>query len=268
MRQRHYRVCIAGIFAVLAILLSACQTPPNVAQMQSKNQALERELAQAKSEISVLKVQEQSLQKDIDELNRVAAVLGTEKNSRVAESSKLRSQVRQFVQQHIDDLKAFMVEGNLLDYVGSALIDRSDQHQVATLENIQPLLLVDFANAMPAAGVLTGVGGVATAPTDVFVKVLRKIDQQWLVVWTSQSLEFLQPGFNRVSFPVNVGVEKGDVVAYYFPRSPTISFDSGTGQTLYRRNDVAIGGHLKLNTLDGAKQQRAYSLGVYGLLRE
>lgn len=263
-----YLITRSTLLPLLIILLSGCQAPASVTQMEAENKALERELAEAKNEISVLKIQGQELQSNVDELNRVATVLGTEKTSRVAESSKLRRQVRQFVQQHIDDLKAFMVEGNLLDYVGSALIERVQEHAVASAETPAPLLLVDFANPIPAAGVLTGVGGVATAPTDLTVKVLRKIDQQWLVVWTSHSLSFPVSGFNRESFPVNVGVEKGDVVAYYFPQSASISFDSGTGQTLYRRDDISIGGLLKLNSLDGRAQQRAYSLGVYGLLRD
>jgi hypothetical protein len=268
MAIQRYRIISTALFSLFIVSMAGCQAPASVTQMQAENKALERELNDAKNEISVLKIQEKELQASIDELNRVAAVLGTEKTSRVAESSQLRRQVRQFVQQHIDDLKAFMVEGNLLDYVGSELIERTQEHVVGSTESAEPLLLVDFANPIPAAGVLTGVGGIATAPADLTVKVLRKIDQQWLVVWTSHSLTFSNSGYNRESFPVNVGVEKGDLVAYYFPQSASISFDSGTGQTLYRRDDISIGGLLKLNSLDGRAQQRAYSLGVYGLLRD
>lgn len=268
MPNKRYAIVKLPIFLLAFVWLSGCQAPASVTQMQAENASLERELAAAKDEITALKAHEKDLQSRVEELDRVAAVLDTEKTSRVAESSKLRRQIRQFVQRHIDALKAFMVEGNLLDYVGSALIERAHEHTPVNSEALEPLLLVDFANPIPAAGVLTGVGGIATAATDIEVKVLRKIDQQWLVVWSSQPLSFALSGFNRESFRVNVGVEKGDLVAYYFPRSASISFDTGTGQTLFRRDDISIGGLLNVNSLDGQSQQRAYSLGVYGLLRD
>lgn len=258
-----------GFLLSIALLsISACQAPANVQQMQAQNQQLQEQLASANQQISSLQSQQQQLQADHQELNRVAAVLGTEKNSRVAESSELRAQVRKFVQTHIDALKAFLVEGNLLDYVGSALIERAEQNTPATLEKTQPLLLVDYANPIPKSGTLTGVGAIATTPTDLTVKVMRRVEDQWVVIWSSRRLELSNPGFNRTSFMVNVGVEKGDVVAYYFPLAATVSFDSGTGATLYRSEDINIGGILKRSSLKGAKQRRAYSIGVYGLLND
>lgn len=63
-----------------------------------------------------------------------------------------------------------------------------------------------------------------------------------------------------------VGVEQGDLLAYYLPSGQLISFDRGTGQSLYRRADVTIGEQLKSNMLQGEAELRAYSIGVYGLL--
>lgn len=259
------KISLISIIAV-SVLLAACQQPANIKQMQMENDRLAQQLAETQSEVVALKNNEQLLQSDIDELNRVAAVLGTEKSSRAAESSELRGQVRKFVQQHIDALKKFLQEGNLLDYVGSELVVRANTNAVASIEKPAPQLLVDFANPVPKAGTLTGVAGVATAPTDIFVKVLRQVDQSWVVIWSSPQLEFTKTGLNRANFPVGVGVEKGDIIAYYFPVAATISFDMGTGDVRASDEGIKIGGLLKESKLAGKNKRYSYSLGVFGLL--
>src|SRR5690606_29151786 len=104
------------------------------------------------------------------------SVLATEKTSRVEESSTLRGQVRKFVQDNVDAFKNFMVQGNLLDYVGSELVARAKQDN-------QPAFLVDFANPMPSSGVLTGVGGHFTQAGSLVVKVLHPVGGQHVVIW-------------------------------------------------------------------------------------
>src|SRR5690606_26853384 len=106
----------------------------------------------ANAEIRRLKQVESGLRDKIGTLEHTTSVLATEKTSRVEESSTLRGQVRKFVQDNVDAFKNFMVQGNLLDYVGSELVARAKQDN-------QPAFLVDFANPMPSSGVLTGVGG-------------------------------------------------------------------------------------------------------------
>lgn len=251
---------IKPLFIVsLAIVLAACQATPQVSELQNQNASLEKELAGAKQRIAQLQKQENALQGQVQELEQLASVLTNEKTSRVQESSELRAQVRRFVQQQIDDLKAFLVKGELLDYVGSALVERSQTED-------KPLTLVDLAHPMPRAGSLTGVTGEFTAPTDVQLKVMRPVEDGFVVIWESSLLAVPAAGVTTVPLPVSVGVEPGDVVAYVFPEAPAVSFDRGTGDTRYTTKDLALGDMIRASSLSGEKQKRAYSLGVYAIL--
>lgn len=251
---------MTNIFSLIiaSIFLASCASQ-DVQVLQEKNQSLEQQLSAANNDIRQLKQTESQLRDTIGELRQTANVLTTEKTSRVEESSSLRSQVRKFVQTNIDNLKTFMVQGNILDYVGSELVPR------AKLDK-SPIFIVDFANAMPSAGVLTGVGGNFTKSGSLTVKVLHPVEGQHVVTWESKSLEVSGTGRQQVQFPVSVGVEKGDVIGYYFADAPNVGYDISTGDTLYANADVALGSTVSKALMSGASERRAYSLGVYGLL--
>ena len=108
------------------------------------------------------------MQQELAELERVMAVLDGEKASRVKASSELRGQVRTFIQQQIDAYKAFLVTGQLMDYVGAELLTR-------TTQDPEPILMVDFENEVPAAGSLTGVMADFNQSGSLAVRVLRPI---------------------------------------------------------------------------------------------
>lgn len=248
---------------LLCGLLAACQAPQNDQQLQQQNQQLATELESARTDIRRLESSEASLQAEVQELTRVMGVLGTEKSSRIQESSQLRGLMREFVQDQIDLLKEFLVKGDLLDYVGGELVDRTANGAKPE----QNLVLVDLANAMPAEGVLTGVGGYFTMPGSFRVKVMRPVEDNLFVVWESKPLSVAAAGKTRINFPVNVGVEKGDLLAFYFPHQVIAALDTGTGDTRTYDGDVALGKSLATRSLANGKQKRAYSLGVYGLLK-
>jgi predicted component of type VI protein secretion system len=239
------------------LLLSACASQPGVKQNQV--QQMKADLDAAKNTIAQLRVSEAELKKELAEKNRVIGVLGTEKTSRVQESSELRGQVRRFVQNQIDAHKNFMVQGGLLDYLGGELVERANVEQ-------KPLQIVDLANAIPRAGTLTGVGAHFVKPGYFSVKVLRKVENNLVVIWDSKPLLITQEGINRVNFPVSVGVEKGDVIGYYFGEGVAVSFDEGTGDTRFQTSELGLGATTSANNLQGEKKRRAYSVGVYGLL--
>lgn len=241
------------------VLLAACQTQPNIQQMEEKNDALQAELEKANRNIEVLQTREGQLQAEVAELNRIMDVLDTEKTVRVQESSELRGQVRRFVQQHIDALKEFLVKSDLLDYVGGELVQRSH------VDN-ESVLVVDMANPIPADGTLTGVSAHFINPGHFTVQVLRPVDEQLVVIWQSESLQAPKTGVTRVNFPVSVGVEQGDYVGYYFSAAGLVSYDRGTGDARYQDKPVALGELVKTSRLKGEDQKRAYSVGVYGLL--
>ena len=242
-----------------AIALGACGTPANVKQIQDQNATLQGKLSAAEKNIVALKNEQSRLQQDIAEYKRVIGVLGTEKNSRVSESTSLRGQVRGLVQSQIDGLKDFLVEGNLLDYVGGELVARSQVDE-------KPVAVVDLANPVPKAGVLTGVGAFWQQAGTLSVQVLRPIEKELVVIWSSKDWRVDSAGYQRHNFSVNVGVEKGDVIAYSLSTPQSISFDIGTGDTRYLSDDLSIGDGFRASGLKGAKERRAYSLGVFALL--
>jgi hypothetical protein len=247
--------------AVLVMLLglAACQTSPQTQELLGRNQDLEQRLTQARSEIASLTADNNNLQANVQELNRVIAVLDTEKTSRVEESSEVRSQVRGFVQTQIDAFKEFLILGDLMDYIGSELINRN------WVEN-EPLLLVDLGNQVPRNGSLIGVAAHLNAATPFMVKILRPIEDEFVVIWESQMITAEKAGVVRKPFAVSVGIEQGDYLAYYFPQTTGVSFDEGTGSTFYISRDVKLGESIRRTSLKGADKKRSYSIGVYGLL--
>ena len=257
--MRNFRISRGVLLAVSALAIAGCQVPANVKELNDRNQALQGQLGRANDQINKLKAQERLMQKDIAELNRVISVLEAEKGSRVRESSQLRGQVRKFTQQQIDDLKEFLVREDLLDYVGGELVER------AKIE-ASPLLIVDLAHPIPKLGTLTGVGAYFAKPAAFKVKVLRQVEDKLVVIWESKLISPKQPGLNRINFPVTVGVEKGDVMGYYFPKQVGVTFDTGTGGTRYLKDDLRLGGSIKRSSLLGEDKKRAYSIGVFALL--
>lgn len=242
----------------MVALLSSCASQ-DMQTLQKEKVNLQSQLDSANTEIRRLKQVESGLRDKIGSLEHTTSVLATEKTSRVVESSSLRGQVRKFVQNNIDAFKQFMVQGNLLDYVGSELVARAKQDK-------RPALLVDFANPMPSSGVLTGVGGHFTQAGSLVVKVLHPVGGQHVVVWESKTLDVEGLGKQQLQFPISVGVEKGDIIAYYFATGPNVAYDFSTGETLFQTADVGLGGTVSKTFLSGADERRAYSLGVYGLL--
>lgn len=248
----------------LAMCISAsvvgCQSPANVKELEAKNNGLQSQLSKAQQEISGLRNDKKQLQGEITELRRVMGVLDTEKSSRVQESLTLRTEVRQFVQAQVDGLKAFMVASDLLDYVGGELVQRSHAHE-------GPAVLVDLGNKVPRAGSLSGVAGYFTGPTQLKVYVLRPVDDRFVVIWGSSALTVTGAGEQRVEFGVNVGIEQGDVLAYDFGGNTNVTFDKGTGSVLVSGKPLRLGSAISPSSLKLAKEKRAYSLGVFAILK-
>ncbi len=252
------KLCLLATPCIL--ILSACQTPPGIQELESRNQSLQTQLDLAQGKIRTLESEQQQLKNALNESNRILQIIGKEKSSRFTEATQLRSQVRHFAQTQIDVYKSFLVNNNLLDYVGGELVRRKQYDN-------RPLMLVDLKNEIPRPGVLTGIGAYFIKPTEMTVKILRKIEDKLVVVWESRKLKIDKAGLVKTRFHVSVGVEKGDVLAYYFPRPATVAFDKGTGDTRYTNRDLHPGSSISPSSLEGEEQQRAYSLGVYGLLK-
>lgn len=245
---------------LLLIGLTGCVSQPNLEQLRAENERLEQQLDQASGQISDLRVREQGLREDLSERERVIEVLETEKSSRTEVASHLRSSIRAFVQDQIDSYQDFLLQADLLDYVGGELVERANRSEE------ESRTLVDLANPMPSSGTLTGMSAHFLDSGRLVVKVLRPIEDELVVIWESMEIEVAQTGVQRFSFPVSVGVEAGDVVAYRFSGPVSVSYDRGTGDTRYQRENLPLGSTVKKKDLAGADEHRAYSIGVFGLL--
>jgi len=255
-----FRILFLLILTPSLLILSGCQTPMSTQELENRNQSLRQQLDTAQNKVQTLESEQTKLQSSLDESNRVLEIIGKEKSSRFTQSTLLRSQVRHFAQTQIDVYKSFLVNNNLLDYVGGELVKRKQYDN-------RPIMLVDLKNTIPHPGVLTGIGAYYAKPTEMSVKVLRKIEDKLVVVWESRKLKISKTGLVKTRFKVSVGVEKGDVLGYYFPKAATVAFDKGTGDTRYLNKNLRPGSNISPSSLDGEDQQRAYSLGVYGLLK-
>jgi len=247
-------------FILGMILLVGCMADSNVKELQDTNAQLERELMAASDEISDLRVQEERLRSNISELERLIGILETEKSSRVQESSQLRQLVRGFIRDQIDDYRSFLLRGDLLDYVGSELVQRAHQSEE------EALFLLDLSNPMPRSGTLTGFAGYFYQQGQVSLRVLRPLDDELVVIWTGPEMTVSEPGRVRMSLPVSVGVEAGDIVGYHFSGPVAVSHDRGTGEVVRLREDLALGAVIKRKNLPNQSESRAYSIGALGLL--
>ena len=250
---------MAALLLGSSIFLVGCQTPQNIQQLQDEKSALQQQLDQTNQQVVQLESEKSALQGDVAELQRVLGVLGQEKTSRITESTNLRGQVRQFVQIQMDSLRDFLLAGDLLDYIGGETVARSNVDE-------EPLLVVDILNKVPRNGNLTGLTGYFQKAGNLSVKVIRPIGDNLVVVWSSQMMDVLEQGEQRLKFPVAVGVEKGDYVGYYFAQPGLVSFDTGTGGSRYLSDDKLVGSIIRKTSLVGKKEKRAYSIGVFGLL--
>lgn len=244
---------------ILSIFLfSGCETSSNV-QNKQQTVGLEQQLSNANNKIRKLKQEKYALAETLSNLRHTTKVLKTEKTSRVEESSNLRGQVRTFILHNIDSLKGFMAQGDLLDYTGGAQVPRSNTDTTS-------LFLVDFLNKMTSEGLLTGVGGVFYQPGIFYVKILRPIGGQYIVIWESKPIKVTTTGKQFLQFPVSVNVERNDIIGYYFPQTVNVGYDISTGDTRYNTSDIPLGGSVSKIGLTGGAEKRAYSLGVYGLM--
>ena len=242
------------------VFIVGCMAESNVKELQDANAQLERELMTASDEISDLRVQQERLRSNISELERLIGILETEKSSRVQESSQLRQLVRGFIRDQIDDYRSFLLRGDLLDYVGSEMVQRAHQSEE------EMLFLLDLSNPMPRAGTLTGFAGYFYQQGRVGLRVLRPLDDELVVIWTGPEMTIPEPGRMRMNLPASVGVEAGDIVGYYFSGPVAVSHDRGTGEVVRLREDLALGAVIKRKNLTSQSESRTYSIGALGLL--
>ena len=243
---------------VLAVLfVCGCKTTGGGDQLRQERDALLSELGAKNDRIAVLEDQNQKLEKNLAEQQRVGKVLQREKMQRIEDAASIRQAVRAYIKEEMQDIREFSQDEALLDYVGGELIPR-DQSGGTNL------LLVDMKNLLPSAGTLLGAKALVNNPGELSFCVLRPQDTGALVVvWTSKPFSFAVPGPAAVTFETLVAVEQGDYIGVYAPGVVEVPYSRGTGDTRVAQGPIVVGQTIAPENLM-RKDQRMYSFGVTG----
>jgi len=247
-------------YGLMLLLLTGCVgTPEKMKMLEEQNLALMNTLTVSEARVASLQKDKANLEARVDDLTKISAALEKEKCVREEEAGKLRQDVRSFLKDQISTLRDFSKNQSFLDYVGGELMMRLEQKG----EN---LTLVDLDHRITSGGSLIGTWGYFTAPCTYRILVLRKVEEGWFAVWEAGPFQVIKPGLNKLEFQVPVSVDAGDAVAYAFEGPVAVPYDKGTGETLFTKAKVTMGGRFMIADLDGKDDRRTYSIGVVGLL--
>ena len=152
-----------------------------------------------------MEAENQDLQYQVDFLRQRAAVLDKEKQMRQTELEQLRTGIQNFADAVRRSFEAAQPE--IKAYIGGELCDRG------TLDGNAGMLLIDRANRLTRATVLTGAKAFVRGPTSFCFCLLRPIPedaQRVRVVAMSQELNADQPGVQEWNFFEPVAAENGE----------------------------------------------------------
>jgi len=206
------------------------------------------------------------LELQIVELNRKLTITSSEKglyDERIKNNSFL---VREFIKNQIREEREFLTGIDLEDFVGNELIERQNSGE-------SEMMIIDVANPVPSEGQINGIGGYFLNSTDIVVKLLRPLGNDYIVTYSnSLSVTVDKPGQKFVDFTNPLIVKKDDIIAYYFPKSVTVPFDIGLGIGTYsslKEDAYANGEKVAGEDIWKSNQmKRKYSLNYYGIFTQ
>ena len=170
----------------------------------------------------------------------------------------MRQNIRSFLKSQMSFFRDFSQNSDFLDYIGGELIERKEMEG-------NDLALVDLKNRIFSGGTLLGTWGYFSSPCRYLVNILRKANGEWFVVWQDGPFNVSSTKKQTFNFRIPVSVEKGDVVAYAFQGPVGVSYDNGTGETLYTEEKLKLESSLASSELRGESDKRSYSIGVVGI---
>jgi hypothetical protein len=249
----------AGALLLSAVVLlgAGCQTPQGVAELQTRNRALQDQLKASQADVARLTASEERLNKEVTYLQYVNRVLDKEKQARMGEAEDLRQETRTFIRDQMQAVHAFAQQEVLLDFVGSELTARA----MVKGEN---QVLVDFRNRMPADGTLLEGRIYLAEPAPFAFLLAREVGEDLIVLWKSDTYMATNGGLQEITFDVPVSAQAGDCVGAFFPQAVQVPYDYGTGDTRFRDGPARLGDRIRVSGLK-ADNDRAYSFGVAGL---
>jgi len=203
------------------------------------------------------------LELQIVELNRRLSITSSEKGVNDDRIKNISFLVREYIKDQIRKNKDFLSAVELEDFIGNELIKREYSGEAG-------LFIIDTANPVPSDGQINGVGGYFLGSTEVVVKLLRPMGKDYIVT-ESKNLNFDldKAGKSYIDFDNPLIVKKDDIMAFYFPKSVTVPYDSGFGVSTYsslKEDKYESGGKIAAEELQATNQvKRKYSLNYYGI---
>ena len=262
------------IFVSLAMIGTGCATSQALQQEldQCQQSLSDQDLLLAKQESTIRqneqKIEDQKeiitmLEEQVAELNRRLNISSTEQSLYNERLRRISSSVREFIKQQIRDERNFLTDIALEDFIGNPLIKRANTDN----ENN---MIIDFAYPVPSQGQINGFGAYFTGSCDVHIKLLRPVGDDYIVAYDKPiKVAVNAPGKQLIDFDQPIIARKGDIMAYYFPNSVCVPFDSELGINSYfkmRSDRYKSGDRLKADDLWQPEQtKRKYSLNYYGI---
>ena len=200
---------------------------------------------------------------NIAELERQLNISSDEKGQNDARVRDISAKVRDFMQKQMRDNSNFLTDIALEDFIGDELMAR--EHTDG-----EKLIIIDVAHPVPSGGQINGVGGYFKGPSDVVIKLLRPVGNDYVVIYTKElKFDAGQAGKKSVDFESPFIVKKGDVIAYYFPGPVNVPYDSNIGINTYSEmgsDEYKQGDRIAAENIWHKDQvKRKYSLNYYGI---
>ena len=132
------------------------------------------------------------------------------------------------------------------------------------------IFIIDTANPVPNDGQINGIGGYFLGTTEVVVKLLRPMGKDYIITDSKKlSFDIEKAGKTHVDFENPLIVKKGDILAFYFPKSVTVPYDTGLGTNAYsemKEDEYESGVKISADDfIQASKIKRKYSLNYYGI---
>jgi len=265
---------ITFLLMIIGILSVGCANCKNIQeQLNTCQKTLTDQDLIIKTKESTIRQKDQDLKEKDDsikkldlqiiELNRRLTITSSEKGVNDDRIKNISFLVREYIKDQIRKNRDFLSEVELEDFIGNELIKREYSGESG-------LFIVDMANPVPSDGQINGIGGYFLGPTEVVVKLLRPMGKEFIVT-DSKNLNFEidKDGKTYIDFDNPLIVKKDDIIAFYFPKSVTVPYDSGLGVSTYsslKEDKYESGGRIASDDLSQANQiKRKYSLNYYGI---
>ncbi|RJP89140.1 MAG: hypothetical protein C4518_10390 [Desulfobacteraceae bacterium] len=200
---------------------------------------------------------------NIAELERQLDISSNEKGRKDERVRDIAASVREYIQKQMRENTNFLTGIALEDFVGDELIQREHSGD-------EKMMIVNVAHPVPSGGQINGIGGYFSGTSDVIIKLLRPVGNDYVVIYNKE-LKFEAEGSGKtyVDFDSPFIVKKGDVIAYYFPGPVNVPYDSNIGTNAYSEmgsDEYAQGDRIAAEDIWHADQvKRKYSLNYYGI---